>query len=255
MKQIWVIATNTFKEAIRNKILYGFVFFAIVMMFGSLVLSDMALAADSKVVTDLGLASIAIFGIFIAIFVGINLVYKEIEKKTIYTIISKPIARYQFVIGKYVGLLLMLFVQIALMTIVLSAVIFSNDGTINPNIYTAIIMTYFELMIITAISIFFSAYSSPFLSSMFTISAYIIGHVTTDLLYYGSKAKFIGLKIISIVAYYVFPNLEKFNIRSRVVHNIDIPFMELFYSVLYSFFWVALLIVGAILLFQKRDFK
>lgn len=255
MSQIISIAYNTFREGIRNKILHSLVFFAFIMIVLSNALSEMAMAASSKVVTDIGLAAISLFGVFIAIFVGINLVYKEIDRKTIYTIISKPLSRYQIVVGKYLGLVYMLLVQLVIMTVVFCLALLFTEGTINPELFVAIAMIFLELMVITALSICFSSYSSPFMSALFTISIFFIGHVTNDLLQFGEKSKLTIMKFVGRTSYYLFPNLENFNFKTRVTHNLPYHTSEIFYTACYGFLWIALLLIVSVLLFQRRDFK
>jgi ABC-type transport system involved in multi-copper enzyme maturation permease subunit len=255
MDQIISIAYNTFREGIRNKILHLLVLFAFIMIMLSNALSELALAASDKVVMDIGLTAISLFGVFIAIFVGINLVYKEIDRRTIYTIISKPLSRYQIVIGKYLGLVVMLFIQLLVMSAVFTLVLLTNSGSLNPEIFIAIAMIFLELMVLTALSICFSSYSSPFMSALFTVSIFVIGHVTNDLLRFGEKSKYAFMKIIATISFYAFPNLENFNFKTRVTHNLPYQLSELSYALVYGLLWVALLLVFSVLLFQRRDFK
>ncbi len=255
MSQIIAIAYNTFREGIRNKILHSLVFFAFIMIVLSNALSELAMAASDKVVTDIGLSAISLFGVFIAIFVGINLVYKEIDRKTIYTIISKPLSRYQIVVGKYLGLVVMLFVQLLIMSAVFCLALLFTQGSIDPQIFVAIAMIFLELMVITALSICFSSYSSPFMSALFTISIFVIGHVTNDLLQFGEKSKLVTMKVVAQISYYLFPNLENFNFKTRVTHHLPYHVSEVFYAAGYGFLWIALLLILSVLLFQRRDFK
>lgn len=255
MYKIIAIAKNTFKEAMRNKVLYTIVAFAIIMIGSSFFLAELTVGANVKVMKDMGLAFISIFGIFISIFIGIGLVYREIDKRTIFTIISKPIARYEFIIGKYFGLLLTLAIQLFVMLIFFYCVELYVEKTIDIYIMLGIFTIFLELMIVTAFSIFFSSFTTPFLSGLFTISLFVIGHLTEDLLALGEKSKKIFIVSISKVVYFIIPNLENFNIKNRLVHHLPISYSEIAYITTYGLFWISFLLFFSILIFQRRDFK
>ncbi len=180
-KKIWAIILNTFREAVRDRVLYAIVFFAVVILLISTIMDVITIGQRAKIIIDMGLASISIFGALIAIFVGIGLVYKEIEKRTIYTIVSKPVARWQFLLGKYFGLVLTLAVQVAAMSAIFFIIVASEMGRVPPLLYLAVGMTFLELMVVCAVAIFFSSFSTPILSGMYTLGVYLIGHLTRDL--------------------------------------------------------------------------
>jgi ABC-type transport system involved in multi-copper enzyme maturation permease subunit len=149
----------------------------------------------------------------------------------------------------------MLLVQLVIMTLVFCLALLFTEGTINPELLVAIAMIFLELMVITALSICFSSYSSPFMSALFTISIFFIGHVTNDLLQFGEKSKLVIMKVVGRTSYYLFPNLENFNFKTRVTHNLPYQTSEIFYAVGYGFLWIALLLIISVMLFQRRDFK
>ena len=164
MVKILAIAVNTFREAVRDKILYSLLIFALLMIVSSVFLSTLSVGDQIKIIQDMGLSMISIFGTLIAIFVGIGLVYKEIEKRTIYSIIAKPIARHQFLMGKYCGLILTLLVEITVMSSGFLLLLYFYPGSYDASILKAIYLIFIELMIVTAIALLFSSFSTPILA-------------------------------------------------------------------------------------------
>lgn len=253
MRSIKVIAINTFREGIRNRIMYNLVFFALVMMAFSYFVGEVSIGEELKVIQDMGLASISIFGIMIAIFVGIGLVYKEVDKRTIYTIISKPIHRYQFLLGKFFGLALMLLVQILVMTVFMYFILYLTVGIFNPQLLKAVLFIYLELLVITSIALFFSSFASPFLSAVFCIGFFLIGHSTQELFDVGKKSGSAAFAFITkIIRYY---NLDHFDIKGKVVHGVDIGWGWIGEAVLYAIFLAVFFLAIATLTFEKKDFK
>ena len=175
------IAFNTFRENLRDKLLYNLLIFALLMIGSSLILMRLTLGEFHRLILDIGLGSINFFGVLIAIFVGIGLVSKEIEKKTIYTIISKPVARFQFLLGKYLGLSLTLVINTAIMTCGLLAVLYVQEVPIHAVLFKALVMIVLEFMVITAVALLFSTFSSATFSAIFTLALYFIVHLTPDL--------------------------------------------------------------------------
>ena len=163
MKSIAVIAVNVFRESVRDKVLYNLVFFAIVLMGASYLIGQLTAGQDEKIIKDLGLAATSIFGLFIAVFIGIGLVSKEVEKRSIYSLLAKPIDRYQVVIGKYLGLCLTLLVNVVVMGAGISlALLFVGGLPLAGSVWGSIFLIYLELTIITAVAILFSSFSSPY---------------------------------------------------------------------------------------------
>lgn len=251
MDKVYQIAKNTFRESIRDKILYVIAFFAAVMMFSSLALGWISVGDQLQVVQDFSLAILSFFGALMAVFVGTGLIYKEIDKRTIYTILSKPVRRWQFLAGKYLGLLSVL--GLAMIGMLIAALLFVMyaaytapystipDWTqrVNWGWYSlAVVLLFFELMVIVSLAMFFSSIASPILSAIFTFSAYLVGQVSSTINYmftqfqpvdhsvavatgesltdFASKTYFI-LKPFSQFIYYVLPDLLNFQLRNQVV--------------------------------------
>jgi len=253
--KIITIAVNTFKEAVRNKILYSLLIFALLMIGSSVFVSSLSVGDQTKIIIDMGLAMISIFGTLISIFVGIGLVYQELEKRTIYTIIAKPIKRSQFLIGKYFGLILTLLVEIAVMAGGFLLLLFFFLNSFDANILKAIYLIFLELMLITSVALLFSSFSTPILSGIFTISFFVIGHLTYDLKVLVAESKMNSLRYFTNFLYYAFPNLENFNIKGRVVHHLPVGWDYMIFTTFYGLFYLALLLSLSIIIFQGRDFK
>lgn len=249
------IAINTYKEAIRDKVLYIILLFSVFMIGASLILSSLSLGQDSKVIVDLGLASINIFGVLITLFVGTNLLSKEIEKKTIYLLLTKPLRKSGFILGKHIGLSLTLFVIISLMTLCFYGLLYFTTGE-TPTIYIqAIFLTYIELILLIAVAIFFSTIASPVMSSIYTLAIYIIGHFSRDLLNFGEISKNPVLMSITKIIYYVLPDLEKLNIKNLVTYNAQHLNSEILTSgLVYGLLYTSILIILAVFSFEFKEF-
>lgn len=248
------IALNTFRENLRDKLLYNLLVFALLMIGSSLLLMRLTLGEFHRLLLNVGLGSINIFGVLIAIFVGIGLVNKEIEKKTIYTIVSKPVARYQFLIGKYFGLSLTLLVNTLIMAGGLLLVLFVQNVPIESMLFKALGLIFMEFMVITAVALLCSTFTSATLSAIFTLATYVIGHLTADLKTFGEKMDE-GMRALVTGLYYILPNLERFNLKGNVIHHIEVSGTDLLLIVVYGLTYVAFLLMFASIIFQRRDFR
>ena len=255
MSKIAAIALNTYKEAIRDKLLYNLLIFALLLIGSSVILSTLTVGERSKIIIDISLASMNLFGVLIAVFIGIGLVSKEIEKKTIYTIISKPIHRWQFLIGKYLGLLITLAVNVVLMTACLYLVQFAGERVLQLELLKAVWLIYVELTVVTALALLFSTFTTSTLAAIFTLSIYVIGHLTADIKEFADR---IGGSVAHGAAnflYVALPNLENFNIKAEVVHQLDVSLAHVALSSLYGLAYIAAILIVAATIFQWRDFK
>ncbi|MFQ6068951.1 MAG: ABC transporter permease [Candidatus Aminicenantales bacterium] len=252
--RIKAIAANAFKEAVRDRVLYLLVFFAVVVILFSQVLGLLTVGERVKVVKDVGLASISLFGALMAILVGTGLVYKEIDKKTIYTLLAKPIHRFQFLLGKFLGLILTLFIMIVMMSIIFLVVVFSHSLKFEWRLLGAIYLIFIELCLITSVAIFFSTFSSPILSSLFSLSFYLIGHLSWGFQALIQKMKPGATRAVVKAVYLILPDLENFNIKTEVVHALPLPFEHFVLSTLYGIFYALFVLTIAFLIFKNRDF-
>ncbi|MGH9959990.1 MAG: ABC transporter permease, partial [Pyrinomonadaceae bacterium] len=182
--RVSAIARNAFREAVRDRVLYNLVLFVLLLTGVAVFIGELSGGQERKIIVDLGLSAMLLFGVFIAIFVGVGLVYKEIERRTVYAIFAKPVGRGEFLVGKYLGLCLTLLVNVVVMGIGISiALIYVSSGwdPLVIRIWPAILLIYVELMILTAVALLFSSFSSPALSALLTFLIFIIGHFSADL--------------------------------------------------------------------------
>jgi ABC-type transport system involved in multi-copper enzyme maturation permease subunit len=249
------IALNTFKEAVRNKIFYLLVVLGIVTALSSVIVSMLTIGDKVKVLKDVGLAAIDFFSILIAIFTGINLVHKEIDKKTIYNILSKPISRSSFIIGKFLGLSLTLLVALVCMAAIFFLFLLVSTGSFDYKILVYFGLLYLELLIITSISLMFSSFSTPILSSIFTITLYLIGTVTWTFNLFKEHLVKPLEKTVAYFFYYILPNLEKFNIKNEIVLKTDLDSYLVINAVIYAVCYTAALLILSIIIFNKKEFQ
>jgi Cu-processing system permease protein len=262
------IAVNVFKESVRDKVLYNLVFFAILLMAVSYLLGQLTAGQDIKIIKDLGLAAMSLFGLFIAVFIGIGLVSKEVERRTIYSLLSKPIRRQEFIVGKYLGLALTLVVNVSVMTAAYYAVLgymaWSAGGwfmpgwdapALDPALLKAVAMIVLQLLIVTALALLFSTFSSPMLSAALTFGLYIIGHFSADLKHFETVASAAPVVYLARVLYYVLPNLAPLDVKAQVVHGQPVAAGYLLLNAGYAAAYIALLLAGATIIFMRRDFK
>jgi ABC-type transport system involved in multi-copper enzyme maturation permease subunit len=221
-----------------------------------------------KIVKDLGLAAIATFGLLIAVFIGIGLVWKEVERRSIYGLLSKPIRRSEFFIGKYAGLALTLFVNVVVMTVVFYAVLaYLNTQfpesvrsawpapATDPGMLRAIVLIFVQLLLVTAIALFFSTFSSPFLSAALTFGLWVIGHFNTDLRNFEAVVESRPAAYLARGLYYLLPNFAAFDIKTQVVHALPVDDAYVMTTALYGLVYITLLLTGAVVIFSRRDFK
>lgn len=248
-----LIAVNTFKETIRNKILYNILFFALGIILLSISFGEWSVFSRVQVMQDFGLATMSVAGLLLAIFIGVGMLGKEISSRTLYNVLVKPVERYQFVIGKWLGLLMTLFLNFAIMTGVFWIVIEFMGAKVNPSLLGAILLIWVELAVIVSVAILFSTMTTTMLAALFTLAFYLAGHYN-DL---------IGLDLVEnrnpILAtilrgiYYLLPNLEHFNIRTRIIYELGLPSGFIEFSVLYGLLYTALFLLAACVIFEKRD--
>jgi Cu-processing system permease protein len=252
-QQVLALATNTFKEATRSKVFYILLAFAICLLGFSSALGFMAIGSIRRVILDVGLATVSYFSAMTAIFVGIGLIYREIEGKTIYNILSKPVARSTFLVGRYLGLMAVLLVNLSAMTGALSLVLLAFGG-FTPRIFTAAGYIYLELLIITAVALFFSSVASPVLSAICTVAFYVIGHTSsalTEILAPQITVEWLRRAVIGL--YHVLPDLNLLNIDDLVVHDIPEAAGFTVRAVLYTVLMVTILLTAAAISLRRRD--
>ena len=252
------VVVNTFREAVRDRVLYNLVFFALLMIGAAILVGQISIGIDRLVIVNLGLSAISVFGLVMAIFIGVGLVSKEIEKRTLYSLLAQPIRRWEFLVGKYAGLVLTLVVNTFFMTLGLAAALLYVGRPFVRTDALILVAVYFillELALVTAIALFFSCFSTPMLSTLFTLGIYITGNFASDIRDFGDLTKSPGLKIITKIIYYLVPNFHNFNAITAASHNEPIPLALVGQNSLYAALYIALLLVAASAVFSRRNLK
>jgi ABC-type transport system involved in multi-copper enzyme maturation permease subunit len=268
MRVIGSIALNVFRESVRDKVLYNLVLFAVLLIGASYLLGQLTAGQDMKIIKDLGLSAISIFGVFIAVFIGIGLVWKEVERRSIYSLLAKPITRVDFILGKYAGLVLTLLVNLAIMAAALYAVLGAmallsppalvaalDAPPLDPRMLLAIGLIFVELALVTALALFFSTFSSPILSAVFTLGLYVVGQFNADLKHFEQVVDSPVAVWLARGLYYLLPNLAPFDIKALVVHGQPVSAGYVLVTLAYGVVYIAFVLSAASLVFARRDFK
>ena len=268
MRTIALVAGAVFKESVRDRVPYSMVAFAVLLIAASYLISQLTAGQDLKIIKDLGLAAISWFGLLIAIFIGIGLVSKEVERRSVFALLSKPLTRGQFILGKYAGLVFTLAVNLSAMTVAFAVVLAYMEAVslpevragwpapaLDPRLLTGVVLTVAELMIVTALALFFSTFSSPLLSALLTFGLWVAGHFNQDLRNFEAVLDVPVVVWFARALYYLLPNLAPFNVRAEVAHGVDVPTAAVLLTLAYAVVYIAVLLVASIAVFRRRDFK
>jgi ABC-type transport system involved in multi-copper enzyme maturation permease subunit len=256
--RIRAIALNTFRESIRDRVLYNLILFVLILVAASAFVSDLSLDMESQFTATLGLSAMLVFGALIAIFIGVGLVYKEIDKRTIYSLLSKPVQRHEFIIGKYVGLCLTLLVNSAVMVLATELALLYVNGAfvrLHTAVLAASFLVYLELAVLVAVALMFSSFSTPMLAALFSFAVYVIGNFSKDLLQMAALANSSLSRAVLTALYYLLPNLSNFGFITEASHGKVVPIGMAVSATVYSIVYIGILLSGAVLIFQKRNFK
>src|SRR6202165_209378 len=251
------IASNTFREAVRDRVLYNLIAFALLLSGAAIFVGQISIDIERLVVINLGLTAVTLFGIVIAIFIGIGLVSKEIEKRTLYTVLSRPVRRWEFIAGKFCGLAGTLVVNTFFMILgIFAALLYvsrhfqSSDAWVLGALYFIVL----QFLIITALALLFSSFSSPLLSAVFAFSLFVIGSFAEDLRGFAGMAHGLTRWLASAAAYLV-PNFSAFNVITSIAHDQPVAGQLVLQNTLYALFYAAMALSGAVLIFEHRDLK
>lgn len=256
--RMMAIALNAFREAVRDRVLYNLVLFVLILTGVAIFIGELSGGQERKIIVDLGLSAVLIFGAFISIFVGVGLVYKEIERRTIYAIFSKPVSRGEFIVGKYLGLSLTLLVNVLVMGAGISlALVYVSRGwdPLILSVWPAILLIYIELMILTGIALLFSSFSSPALSALLTFFIFIIGHFSSDLKSLANSMGSTSARWLFRALYYFLPNLSNLSYITPAAHGQQPSVSYVATVTLYSLVYIAVILSAATLIFRRRNFK
>ncbi len=260
--RIYAIALNTFREAIRQRVLYGIIAVVVLVNILAIVLGEMSLHEEPRVARDVGLSGVSLFGCITAIVLGVSLLYGEIQRRTIHSIVSKPIYRYEFVLGKYLGMALTLTLLVLVFTIMLGWVLHTRGVAFSTAVSKAVLLSYFEVLLVAAIAIFFSSFSSPFLSGTFAFALFFLGRLTPEMRAAAGYAKSEWMKELCLAALRVVPDLNLFSVSGSTVdgkyvsvHGSFVSWGYVGNTIAYGVLYICVLLILSILIFSRRDFS
>jgi len=252
---ITAIAKNTFKEGVRDRLFVAIGIFGLILLAASFIVGPLSLGEQVRITQDIGLASISILGFMVAVLIGAGIVYREVEKKTIYTVITKPVDRWKFIVGKFVGLNATVFLIVGGMTILLLIVDSAITHAFHTGLLIGALLAWIELVLLTALSILMSTLCSPILGAIFTFLLYVIGHTSGDLKQLAEHFGSPGIKLTTSLLYRAIPNLEYFNVRGKIIHGIPIDISYLAFAITYGLLFATIFLVIACAVFERKDFR
>ncbi|MED5371436.1 MAG: ABC transporter permease subunit [Myxococcota bacterium] len=255
MSAVWAIAVNTWRESIRDRVLYSLFFFAAVIIVVSLGAKELSIGDVDKVVRSVALGAIRLFADGFALMLGVGLVYKELERRTIYTIASKPLARWRFILGKYLGLMGVLATLLAGMALLYTLSVGLQQGLPGAEVYWSWALLYVELALLTAWALLLSTGSSPTVATFFAVSIYLIGNAADDIWRFGSQAESESLRQLAEIVYWVLPNFSVLSLTDLAVHQQAVPLERALGGIVYGVGYSVVVLLGAFANFSRRDFK
>jgi ABC-type transport system involved in multi-copper enzyme maturation permease subunit len=251
------ITLNTFREAVRDRVLYNLILFVLLLVASAPLFGQISIGLERLILVNVGLSSISLFGVIIAIFVGIGLVSKEIEKKTLYTILSRPVRRWEFIVGKYFGLLMTLVVNTALMTVGFYAALLVTAHGLKRTDALLLVAIYFivlQFMIMVALTLLFSSFSTPIFSAIFAFALFVIGTFAEDLKNFAAMSQGAG-RWLATGASYLVPNFASLNVIAQAAHNQPVSGSLVLFNTLYALLYSAAVTAAAVLIFERRNLK
>lgn len=250
--RILVIAKNTFLETVRDRILRVIVGLCLLVILASSAIGDISLGQDIKVIADLSLGAIDFFGMILCVFIGTSLIYKEMDKRTLYTVLACPMHRSEFILGKYLGMAATICVTVFIMSLVFFVYFSLSGGSFNWNMFTCVVLLLAGLMLLNAIAVFFSTMASPTVSAISTVAIFILGRASDPIKWFAET--FVGIqKTALMLLYYVVPNFSNFNIKAAAVHDLAVPITSVIWALVYGLFYSFLVLYLASLIFNKRN--
>jgi ABC-type transport system involved in multi-copper enzyme maturation permease subunit len=258
MSRVGVVALNTFREAVRDRVLYNLVFFALVMIAASILVGQVSIGIEEMVIVTLGLSAISVIGLLIAVFIGVGLVSKEMDKRTLYALLAKPVRRWEFLVGKFGGLLLTLTVN----TVAMAAGLFlalklvkSSGAPLEASVLVAVYFIVLKLALVVALALLFSCFTTPLLSILYTAGLYIAGLFVTEMRNYQSETMSRALQTLLRWLSYLLPNFENFDVMAAAAHGRPIPPALIAQNTAYAAVYCAVLLAVAAAIFTRRNLK
>ena len=252
---LWTIATNTVRESVRSKLLYGLLFFAVLMIGSGVVAASLSYVEGDRILQSVGMASVRLFGVAIAILVGINLIHREVDRRTVYTILSKPLSRGEFLLGKFLGLTLTIWLQMAIMGAAFVGVSLATGAPLGAQHLAFFFLAGVELAVVVGIATFFSSVTTPVLAAFFTTGIWGVGHLSRQLRDLGAAADSASFHWATWLLHRVLPDLESFNLSSEAAHLLPISASDWMLPTLYGAGYLTLVLFAAVAVFERRDLR
>jgi Cu-processing system permease protein len=255
LRPIGLVALNTIRELLRNKLLYNLLFFAVLLIASSLFIAQLTIGQWDRIILDMGLGAAELAGVLIAVLIGVSVVAGEIDRKTIFPTLAKPLSRGAFIGGRFTGLAAMLAVNVVVMTISVAVVLRMAGYTLSATASAAALLIFIELLVMAAAAVFFSSFTTPILASAFSLSLFLIGHLIGSLQAFAQRTKSGLARTVTLAAYRVLPDLELFNLKAQAANDLPLPPGATSTAALYGVVYAAIFLVLAVAIFSRRDLK
>lgn len=252
-----VVAANVFREVIRDRVLYIIGFFALILIAAATLIPEIAAGNEDKIISDIGLATMNLSGLVVTVFVGTALINKEIEKRTVYVLIAKPVSRAEFIVGKHLGLSAVIAVLLATMTLIFLVVLSAKQISYPvSSILLTVLFQFLELALIAGVAILFGVFTSSLIAMMLTLAVYLMGNFSRDIVTLGNLTENLVIRRMTQNLYLVLPDLSRFNLKNEAIYGMTLlpqP-LDLLGSAIYGLVWIGLVLAIAILIFSRREF-
>jgi ABC-type transport system involved in multi-copper enzyme maturation permease subunit len=258
MRRAGVVALNTFREAVRDRVLYNLVFFALLMIAASVAVGQISIGIEQTVIVSLGLSAISVIGLLISVFLGVALVSKEMDKRTVYALLAKPVRRWEFLLGKFGGLVLTLTVNTAAMALGLLLVMLYVKHGLGGSDTVVLVAVYFillKLALVVALALLFSCFTTPLLAILFTVGLYIVGLYVQELRNLPVQVMSPAMSAFTKWLSYLLPNFENFNVMAMAAHGRAVPGALVLQNTLYTLVYCTIVLTAAAAVFSRRNLK
>jgi len=258
MRRVGVVALNTFREAVRDRVLYNLVFFALLMMTAAVAVGQISIGIERTVIVSLGLSAISVIGLLISVFIGVALVSKEMDKRTLYALLAKPVRRWEFLLGKFAGLVLTLAVNTAAMSLGLLLLMLYVKHSLERSDAVVLVAVYFillKLALIVALALLFSCFTTPLLAILFTVGLYIMGLYVQELRNLPVQVMSRAMAAFTKSLSYLLPNFENFNVMAMAAHGRAVPGAFILQNTLYTVVYCTIVLTAAAAVFSRRNLK
>ena len=258
MRRVGVVALNTFREAVRDRVLYNLVFFALLMMAAAVAVGQISIGIEQTVIVSLGLSAISVIGLLISVFIGVALVSKEMDKRTLYALLAKPVRRWEFLLGKFAGLVLTLAVNTAAMALGLLLVMIYVKHSLERSDAVVLVAVYFillKLALIVALALLFSCFTTPLLAILFTVGFYIAGLYVQEMRNLPAEVMSPAMAAFTKWLSYLLPNFENFNVMAMAAHGRAVPGALILQNTVYTVVYCTIVLTAAAAVFSRRNLK